>query len=252
MESRLIIDGAVGAPVNLALEEALLRENRALILRLWGNERSVIIGRAQLASFETDVDRCEREGIPIVRRLTAGGAVYNGPGNINWSLFVGSGFAAGSIRYRWGVREVFRMAAGVVVRAAASCGVKTWLDEPNRILSADGKVSGMAAYLSREGLLCHGTLLLDADLEEAAVLTKPADVHLERRYTRSRAMKVANTGIESDAFIASMRSAVEEETGEEIEPGQPTDLEHRSTELLLPKYNDPLWNVGDPFVWKSA
>ncbi len=67
MESRLILDGAGGAPANLALEEALLRGNGGLVLRLWGNERSVIIGRAQLARFETDVERCSREGIPIVR-----------------------------------------------------------------------------------------------------------------------------------------------------------------------------------------
>ncbi len=252
MESRLILDGAGGAPANLALEEALLRGNGGLVLRLWGNERSVIIGRAQLARFETDVERCSREGIPIVRRVTAGGAIYNGRGNINWSLFVGREFKGGRIRYTWGVREVFRMAADLVVEAAASCGVRAWLEEPNRILSADGKVSGMAAYLSRDGLLCHGTLLLDADLEEAAALTQPSGVELERRYTRSRAMKVANTGIGSDAFIASMRSVVEEEIGREIEPEQPTDAERRTAESLLPKYNDPVWNLGDPFEWRTT
>jgi lipoate---protein ligase len=250
--SRLIIDGADGAPANLALEEAVLRENSGLVLRLWNNERSVIIGRAQLARFETDVDRCLREGIPIVRRVTAGGAIYNGPGNINWSLFVGRGFSEGRIRYLWGVREVFSMAADLVVRAAGSCGVRTWLDEPNRILSAEGKVSGMAAYLSRGGLLCHGTLLLGADLDDAAALTRPSEVQLERRYTRSRAMKVANTGITSDAFIASMRSVVEDEIGERIEPEKPSESERRTADSLLPKYNDPVWNLGDPFEWRPG
>jgi lipoate-protein ligase A len=109
LESRLILDGAEGTQANLALEEALLRGNDGLLLRLWGNERSVIIGRAQLARFETDVERCAREEIPIVRRVTAGGAIYNGSGNINWSLFVGREFKGGGIRYTWGVREVFRM-----------------------------------------------------------------------------------------------------------------------------------------------
>jgi lipoate---protein ligase len=247
LESRLIVDGAAGAYANLALEEALLRENRSLTLRLWGNERSVIIGRAQLARFETDLDRCAREEIPIVRRVTAGGAIYNGPGNINWSLFVGREFSAGRIRYLWGVHDIFRMAADVVVKATAACGVETWLEEPNRILSAGGKVSGMAAYLSREGLLCHGTLLLDADLAEASSLTQPAEAQLEKRYTRSRAMRIANTGIGSDAFIASMRGVVEDETGGEIEPGEPTGQERSRMASLMPKYVDPAWNLGDPF-----
>ena len=252
MDSRLILDGAEGARANLALEEAILQGNDGLVLRLWGNERSVIIGRAQLARFETDVERCTREGIPIVRRVTAGGAIYNGRGNINWSIFVGREFKGGRIRYTWGVSEVFRMAADVVVEAAATLGVKAWLDAPNRIVSAEGKVSGMAAYLSKRGLLCHGTLLLDADLEEAEALTRPSRVELERRYTRSRAMKVANSGIGSDAFIASMRSVVEGEIGEEIEPEQPTDSERRMAESLLLKYNDPVWNLGDPFDWRST
>ncbi len=247
MEPRLIVDGGAGARANLALEEALLKENRGLILRLWSNERSVIIGRAQLAAHETDLGRCEREGIPVVRRMTAGGAVYNGPGNTNWSIFIGSGYAAGGIRYLWDAREVFRMCSRVVVKAAAACDVETWFEEPNRILSEGGKVSGMAAYISRSGLLCHGTMLLEADLAEAASLTSPADVRLQRRYTRSRVATMANTGMRSDAFIASMRHVVEDEIGREIELGTPTPGERTVMDSVLPRYLDPAWNLGDPF-----
>ena len=198
LDCRFVLGGADGAFANLALEEAMLRENRGLILRLWTNERSVVIGRAQLAQYETDLEYCTRQSVPVVRRVTAGGTVYNGPGNINWSLFVGREFSRGGIRYIWGVGELFRMAAGVVTEASRRCGVRTWLEEPNRILSDGGKVSGMAAYVSRDGLLCHGTFLLSADLEEAKRLTEPAAKTLERRYTRSRSMRMANTGIELD------------------------------------------------------
>jgi lipoate-protein ligase A len=247
LEPRVILDGGTSAQSNLALEEALLRENAALTLRLWSNERSIVIGRAQLAEYETDVARCAREGIPIVRRITAGGAVYNGPGNINWSFFVGSGFAAGGLRYVWDVRDVFRMCSRVVVMAAEACGAETWFDGPNRILAAGGKVSGMAAYLSRSGFLCHGTMLLDADLEEAASLTRPSDVKLERRYARSNQARIANTGMSSDAFIGSMRRVLGDEIGMELEDAVPTEEERRVTESLLAKYCDPAWNLGDPF-----
>lgn len=247
MEPRVILDGETDARTNLAIEEALLRENSGLTLRLWSNERSIVIGRAQLAEYETDVARCAREGIPVVRRITAGGAVYNGPGNLNWSIFVGSGYGAGGLRYVWDVRGVFRMCARVVVRAAAACGAETWFDEPNRILSAAGKVSGMAAYLSRSGFLCHGTMLLSADLEEAESLTRPSGVKLERRYARSNPARIANTGVDSDAFIGSMRRVVGDEIGVELEAAVPTEAERKLTESLLPKYGDPTWNLGDPF-----
>jgi lipoate---protein ligase len=244
---RFIQDGAMGAHANLALEEAILQENPGLVVRVWSNERSVIIGRGQLAGFETDLKYCEGKGIPVVRRVTAGGAVYNGPGNVNWSLFIGSGFDSGAIRYIWGVREVFRMAAEVVTQATESCGVGTWLESPNRILSEGGKVSGMAAYVSRKGLLCHGTLLLDADLGEAKRLTDPSSTKLDRRYTRSNAMTMANTGIQLPSFIAAMKGVVAVKTSLPVETDEPNEREKSVMLDLLPKYRDPLWNLGDPF-----
>jgi lipoate---protein ligase len=246
-EQRLVIDGAVDAHSNLALEEAILRENRSLVLRLWTNQRSVVLGRAQLARYETNLEYCSSAGIPVVRRITAGGTVYHGPGNVNWSLFVGRGFSAGDIRYIWGVGELFGMAASLVTTASEKCGVRTWLDEPNRILSEGGKVSGMAAYVSRDGVLCHGTFLLAADLEEAKKLTEPTRVSLARRYTRSRPMKMANTGIELSSFIAAMRDAAAEKTGRELDTDQPKDGELRLMESLVPKYRSAAWNLGDPF-----
>ena len=53
----------------------------------------------------------------------------------------------------------------------------------------------MAAYISKDGLLCHGTFLLDADLEEARRLTEPAASAGEKIH-RSRSDRMANTGIE--------------------------------------------------------
>ena len=150
---------------------------------------------------ETDLSYCQRNGIPVVRRLTAGGAIYNGPGNINWSLFLARsstgvpstirGVSPRSSRWppaSWSRRS--RPPAKPRKRGGCDGGsgedawgtTRAWLDEPNRIITERGKVSGMAAYLSKGGSLCHGTLLLDADLEEASRLTRPAEKELERRY----------------------------------------------------------------------
>jgi len=251
LSTRFIVDGADDAYANIALEEAILVHNAGLVVRVWGNEKSVIIGRSQLARYETNVDYCAAGGIPIVRRLTAGGAVYNGPGNLNWSLFVGREFISGGIRYVWDVHEVFRMGASLVTRAVERCGVKTWLDPPNRIVSTEGKVSGMAAYISRSGLLCHGTLLLDADLQEARRLTEPAGVALERRYTRSNAMKLANTKVGAASFMNSLVGVVAEEIGRGLETSQPGGEEMESMRGLLQRYREPEWNLGDPFMVRT-
>ena len=257
-ELRALLPEAPGRPVaapaeNLALEEALFSKNEGLTLRVWENAESVIIGRAQLAEFETDLDLCRSHGIPVVRRFTAGGAVYNGPGNVNWSLFVAREVEAGGVRYESSPRAVFMRSSKPVLRALALMGVDARLDPPNSIVTDRGKISGMAAYVSREGLLCHGTLLLGADLARVRALTTPSPDRLQRRYARSRDVKTANAPVDSDSFIRSLVDALADETGMTVARDSPSEEERAmALELVADKYGDPSWNLGDPFAWKKA
>ncbi len=192
---------------------------------------------------------CREQGIPIVRRFTAGGTVYNGPGNLNWSLFVARGLSSGTLRYESSPHAIFRTASRPLLSALAASGLDAWLDPPNRILTKDGKVSGMAAYVSRKGFLCHGTLLVGADLARVKALTTPSPEALERRYTRSRDVKTANAPLEVDSFIHSFVRTLAEETNLEIEKGSP-DVGERALarDLLEARYGDEGWNLGDPFA----
>ncbi len=234
---------------NLAMEEAIFWSNQCVTVRLWENQRSVIIGRGQYAPFETDLDYCTSNAIPIVRRFTGGGAVYNGPGDINWSFFVTSEVDSGKVRFERGVREIFGMASAVVVEALHRLGIRAWLDEPNRILTEEGKVSGMAAFLTRERLLCHGTLLLNADLEEAELLTMSKKLPGESRYVRSRHARMANLGVKSGAFAQALREVLSERAGVASSwIGELKGAEVEMADGLMPKYNSQSWNLGDPFA----
>ncbi len=235
---------------NLALEEALFLRNEGLILRIWQNRESVIIGRAQLARFETDVEYCRSNGIPVVRRFTAGGAVYNGPGNVNWSLFVGRGSGSGSVRYESSPRAIFRGASRLLLSALSTSGVEAWLDPPNRILTLEGKISGMAAYVSRRGFLCHGTLLVGADLRRVKALTTPSAGDVARKYTRSRDMKTANAALDVDSFIRTFARTLADETGLVMETAMPGEEElELMREPMATRYGHEGWNLGDPFAW---
>jgi lipoate---protein ligase len=235
---------------NLALEEALFLRNEGFIVRVWENRECVIVGRAQLASFETDVGYCKAHGIPVVRRFTAGGTVYNGPGNLNWSVFVARGLGSGSLRYESSPHAIFRSASRPLLLALASSGVEAWLDPPNRILTREGKISGMAAYVSRKGFLCHGTLLVGADLARVKALTTPSPQALERRYTRSRDVKTANAPLDVDSFIHTFVRTLADETKLALERGSPDEEERAlAGELLATRYGYEGWNLGDPFAW---
>jgi lipoate-protein ligase A len=236
----------------LALEEALFLRNHGFIARVWENRESVIIGRAQLASFETDTKYCKEYGIPIVRRFTAGGTVYNGPGNLNWSLFVARTMTSSQLRYESGPHAIFKTASSPLLSALAESGVEAWLDPPNRILTREGKVSGMAAYVSRQGFLCHGTLLVGADLRRVKALTTPSPEAIGRRYTRSRDTKTANAALDVDSFIHTFVRTLAEETRLELEAATPDEKERAlMKDLLASRYGNEEWNLGDPFAWSE-
>jgi lipoate-protein ligase A len=248
------LDLTLGDPYsNLAAEEAIFRLARIPSFRVWDNQRSVIIGRAQKAEIETDVGYCRENGIPIVRRFTAGGAVYNGPGNLNWSFFAPAlqtiGGESGRIRYTSDAGGVFASFASIVVEALAACSVPTRFAPPNRIENPEGrKVSGMAAYISKDGVVCHGTLLLNADLDEATRVSTPSRLVVERKYPRSNFTKIANTGAERDVFVRSILLVAELEWRRE---GM-TEEEAELTRELRKKYARSDWNLGDPFVWTET
>ncbi len=240
--------GTLDPRANFALEEALFHKNEGFLARVWENSESVIVGRAQLAGSETDLEFCKAHGIPVVRRFTAGGTVYNGPGNLNWSVFVGRRAEATSLRCVHGPAEIFRAASAPVIATLVALGVEARLEPPNSITTREGKVSGMAAYVSKEGFLCHGTLLVDSDLARVKALTTPSPQRLERRYPRSRDVRTANSKVKVDSFIRTFVSELGEETGLSLEAWNPDEDERAlAKELLSSKYSRDSWNVGDPF-----
>jgi lipoate-protein ligase A len=230
---------------NLAAEEALFTACRTPTLRVWQNQRSVIIGRAQLARLETDLDYCEAMGIPIVRRFTAGGAVYNGPGNLNWTFVVPCSTDNTRMLFTNDATAVFASFGRLVVEALVACSVKCTLVSPNRIETAAGKISGMAAYISRRALICHGTILMSADLVEVERLSSPAPAKADRRYPRSRSTKVANAGVEGGLFVRELKRAA---GLPESSTDSMSEEEASLTQALKRRYASKEWNFGDPFA----
>jgi len=234
---------------DFALEEAIFRGLKRVTARVWRNSLSVIIGRAQLARLETDLAYCAKKRIPVVRRFTAGGAVYNGPGNINWSLFIPAWVDRGGLAFARDPRGVFRCASSLVVRALRNSGVESRFDPPNRIANEEGKTCGMAAYISKSGLLCHGTLLASADLEEVTRVTTPAGEVAEKRYVRSSPVKMSNTLVTYETFQREMKAVLEETGGCRFEVSQPSTEELEMAKMLYDeKYGRAEWNLGDPFT----
>lgn len=167
--------------LNLARDAAYLHETGAARARVWRNDRCVVLGRFLEPEDEVHLGKAEEMGIPVLKRISGGGAVYQDLGNINYSLYLD----AESLPAR-GVSESMRVLSYPVTSLLESLGISWDWVPPNNVYVAGRKISGSAQAWRRGRLLHHGTLLVACDLKTMDALLKPGG--------RSRIAPVINLG----------------------------------------------------------
>ena len=154
---RVLIDLKPEAPaVGLALDEVLLedaRDGRGGTVRFWVNDRAVVIGRSQTLVDEVDTVAAARERVPVIRRISGGGAVVHYPGNLNISVVVGDGRRLGS------VEQAFRGIGSALVRGLEAICVSASA-RGSGLYVADAKIGGAAQARRGSAALYHTTILV--------------------------------------------------------------------------------------------
>ncbi|MDO5484315.1 MAG: lipoate--protein ligase [Desulfovibrionaceae bacterium] len=173
--------------LNLALEEHLLLNLPAGhpgLFLLWQNSPSVIVGRHQCTAEEVNSDFIRQEALPVVRRMTGGGAVYHDLGNLNFS------FISHAPHGTW--RPDFARYLEPVCRALRDVGVMAVISGRND-LEADGrKISGSGQRLWRGRVLHHGTLLVQADIARMGRALSPDMAKIRSKGVASVRARVGN------------------------------------------------------------
>ncbi len=162
---------------NLRLEEALLRNVRSYpVFLLWRNQRTVVIGKNQIAENEVDLRYASSQGIQVVRRSTGGGAVYHDLGNINYTMITDLPEDGG-----FSLREL----AGPVLLALRRMGLPAAFNDRNDIMINGMKVCGTAARLDGNRILSHGCICYNVDLDIMDCVLTPSQSKMARHGIRS-------------------------------------------------------------------
>ena len=167
---------------NLALEEALLHRvgEGELILYLWQNERTVVIGKNQNPWKECRTALLEEEGGHLARRLSGGGAVFHDLGNLNFTFLMSAGDY-----------DLPRQLT-VLERACQNLGIPAQRSGRNDLLADGRKFSGNAFYSHAGKSYHHGTLMVDVNMENVQRYLSPSKAKLAAKGVDSVRSRVVN------------------------------------------------------------
>lgn len=169
---------------NLRLEERIFNmySGDDDFFMLWRNDKSVIVGNNQIMENEVDMVFAKEHGVPVIRRITGGGAVYHDLGNINYTYI-------GKKANEFGNFMIF---AQPVIEFLRSLEVDARHIGNNDIGIGDRKISGNAQCVRGENILHHGTLMFDVDLAMLERILTPDPAKLRGKGIESVRSRVCN------------------------------------------------------------
>lgn len=233
---------------NLACERYLLEsvKDDQIILYLWQNQNTVVIGRNQSALAECRVQKLKEDGGQLVRRLSGGGAVFHDLGNLNFTFLVPSALFSEEKQTR------------VILEAVRLLGVHAQRTGRNDLLVEGAKFSGHAYYHTKGHSYHHGTLLVNTDSGKMAKYLNPSPLKLSSKGVSSVASRVCNLkDFIPDLSIHSVEDALEQAFSQvydgRIEQVSLNDAVHEMIEVYRAQFASEDWVLkGERLLEKSV
>ncbi|MEG1498327.1 MAG: lipoate--protein ligase [Bacteroidales bacterium] len=226
---------------NIAAEEFMLKHLKEDCFALWRNEPCVIVGKHQNTLAEIDDIYIKEHDIPVIRRLSGGGAVFHDLGNICFT-FVKNTSQTKAADFTSFIEPILSFLQQLKVDAR--------FEGRNDLTIAGKKFSGNADCLWQGRILHHGTLLYSSQIADMSPCLKVNPLKFEGKAVQSVRSRITNISehlqqvLPVETFIALLEKYVAS-----ISPNADfrtfSNLEIKEIEKLAQeKYNTWKWNYG--------
>ncbi|AYF97980.1 lipoate--protein ligase family protein [Protaetiibacter intestinalis] len=242
----LVHPGPLSPVTHLALDQVLAEEvaagRRKPTLRIWEwDEPAVVIGSFQSVKNEVDAENAERFGIPVVRRISGGGAMFMEAGSVvTYSLYAPIDLVQGM-----SFADSYAYLDDWVLVALRSLGIEATYQPLNDIASPTGKIGGAAQKRLADGaVLHHVTMSYDIDAEKMVQVLRIGREKLSDKGTKSAQKRVdplrSQTGLSRAEIIERMVATFRSLHG--LHDGEITPAEYaRAEQLVAEKFGTDEW-----------
>ena len=167
---------------NLALEEYLVKNFNEDFFMLWRDYPCVVVGKNQNTLSEVKIDYIEKYKIPVIRRLSGGGAVFHNLGNINFTFISNKSDSFND----------YKKFTKPIIDVLNKLGVKAEFSGRNDITIEGKKISGNAQYEYKGRVLHHGTLLFSSTSQDVSKFLKVKESKFKDKAVKSVNARVTN------------------------------------------------------------
>ena len=176
--------GSTDVYYNFGLEYYFTVEKRLpdTVFLFWQTTPTLMVGKYQNVLEEINKPYADEHGIRIVRRMSGGGTIYTDPGGWQFTF----------IQHQDAHGIEFKQYIAPVIDALRELGVDAGFNGRNDLTIGGRKFSGNAQYRLGDGVVHHGSLLFDTDIEQMVASTTVDDYKILSKSIKSVRDRVTN------------------------------------------------------------
>ena len=226
---------------NLATEEFVLKNFEDDSFMLWRNAPSIIVGKHQNTLAEINVEYVKQNNIPVVRRLSGGGAVFHDLGNLNFT-FIRKGQAEALVD--------FRRYTEPILEVLQKMGIDAKFEGRNDLTIGGKKFSGNAEHIWKNRILHHGTLLFSSHMPDLSQALNADPLKFQDKSVKSVRSRVTNISdhLREPMDVMQFAAMIEAHITEKYPDARLIELspedQDRIHDLTREKYSTWEWNFG--------